>query len=208
VGPRELAEQCARAVMETVPRVVRAIREEARRGGAPLLTIPQLRTLGFLDRQPGACLGHLAEHLGVSVPTASTLVDRLVGRDLLTRTQDPRERRRLVLALTPLGARHLRRARQSAHAWIAATLAHLPPDTLRCISQGVTKLGEAFQAPTRDSGRPGTAAPGGKAVRLRASVPAPRNGQRSRRASAGGHPGTAGRGDRSRSVARGRGGVA
>jgi len=148
--------------METVPWVMRAIREETRRHGAPLLSIPQLRTLAFLDRQPGACLIHLAEHLGVSLPTASTLVDRLVRQGLITRTQDPRERRRIVLTLTPPGARHYRRARQSAHAWMAATLAHLSPEALRRISRGVTMLGEAFTGAGRDESR----------LRLTVSVPA------------------------------------
>jgi DNA-binding MarR family transcriptional regulator len=154
VAPPELAEQCARAVMETVPQVMRAIREETRRHGEPLLSIPQLRTLAFLDREPGACLIHLAEHLGVSLPTASTLVERMVRQGLITRTQDPRERRRVVLMLTPPGARHFRSARQSAHAWMAATLAHLSPEELRRISQSVTVLGEAFAEARHDESRP------------------------------------------------------
>jgi DNA-binding MarR family transcriptional regulator len=159
--------------METVPRVMRAIREETRRHGAPLLSIPQLRTLAFLDHQPGACLIHLADHLGVSLPTASTLVDRMVRQGLITRTQDPRERRRVVLMLTPPGARHYRRARQSAHAWMAITLARLSPEALRRISRGVTMLGEAFQVPKGDNSR------------LGAATPAPTNGDDAKPAPAG-----------------------
>ena len=54
--------------METVPRIMRAIRAEMRRQGAPLLSVPQVRSLAFLHRSPGACLSHLAGFLGVSRP--------------------------------------------------------------------------------------------------------------------------------------------
>jgi DNA-binding MarR family transcriptional regulator len=180
VGRPELAEQCARAVVETIPRVMRAIREETRRHGAPLLSIPQLRTLAFLARQPGACLLHLAENLGVSRPTASTLVDRLVRRGLITRTQDPRERRRVVLTLTPPGARHFRRARRAAHVWLATTLAHLSPEALRRISRGVTMLGEAFTGARRHDSRPrltGSVPTNGRVATPAPAAPAPRPGQ-------------------------------
>ena len=139
-----LAEQCAQAVMETVPQIMRAIHEEMRRQGAPLLSIPQLRTLAYLDQHPGSCLFRLAEHLGVTRPTASALVERLVRRHLVTRAADPAERRRVVLALTPLGIQHLRRASQSTRTWLASALSGLNAAGLRQVLQGVTMLGGPF----------------------------------------------------------------
>jgi DNA-binding MarR family transcriptional regulator len=156
--PANLAEQCARAVMESVPQVMRTIREEMRRQGAPLFSIPQIRALAFLHRRPGACLLDLADHLGVTCPTASTIVDRLVRRGVVARAADPEERRRVVLTLTPLGTRHLRRARQSTQAWMATALARLTPDALQRITRGVTLLGEAFKDARRDDSRPHAAA--------------------------------------------------
>ena len=176
----ELAEECARAVVETVPRVMLAMREETRLHGASPLSIPQFRTLEFLVRQPGTCLIHLADHLGVSLPTASNLVDRLVRRGLITRTQDPRERRRVVLTLTPPGARYFRRARRSAHVWLAATLAHLSPEALRRVSRGVTMLGEAFTGARRDDSRPrltGSVRTDGRDATPAPAAPRPRPGQ-------------------------------
>jgi DNA-binding MarR family transcriptional regulator len=149
-----LAEECARIVMETVPPVMRIIREETRRHGAPLFTIPQLRTLAFVHRRPGACLFELAEHLGVTRPTASSLVERLVKRDMLTRTPDPQERRRVLLTLTPLGLRHFRSARDSTRRWMAAVLTRISPDALQRIIVGVTLLREGFLGPTRSRRRP------------------------------------------------------
>ena len=147
-----LADRCAQTLMETLPQVMRAILEEMRRQGAPLLSLPQARTLAYLHRCPGACLLRLAEHLGVTRPTASAIVQRLVGRGMVSRTADPRERRRVVLMLTPTGAAHLRRTRQATQVWMATALSVLSPAKLRQIMQGVTLLGEPFDESPRGDG--------------------------------------------------------
>lgn len=139
-----LAGQCAQAVLETLPQVMRAVHEEMRRQGAPLLSPPQLRTLAFLHRSPGSCLFHVAGHLGVARPTASVIVERLVRRGMVSRTAHPQERRRIVLDLTPTGAWHLQRARQATQAWMAAALSQLPPASLRRIKEGMRLLERPF----------------------------------------------------------------
>jgi DNA-binding MarR family transcriptional regulator len=136
---------CAGAVMETVPMVMRFIRTEMRRQGAPILSVPQLRALAFLHHNPGACLFHVADHLGVTRPTASVIVDRLVRRGLLVRGEDPRERRRIVLTLSPKGRRFLEQARRATRSWMAGVLAPLSRATLRQIEEGVSLLGWAFK---------------------------------------------------------------
>jgi DNA-binding MarR family transcriptional regulator len=135
---------CARFVMETVPMVMRFIRAEMRRRGASVLSVPQFRALNFLHRNPGACLFNVADHLGVTRPTASVIVDRLVRRGLLLRVEDPRERRRILLTLTPEGTRLLEQARSATRSRIAGVLAPLPGATLRRIAEGASLLGRAF----------------------------------------------------------------
>jgi len=138
-------EGCARTVVETVPMVMRFIRAEMRRQRASVLSVPQLRVLAFLDGNPGACLFHVADHLGVTRPTTSVIVDRLVRRGLLLRAEDPRERRRIVLTLTPRGARLLEQARIATRSWMADLLAPLPRPMLRRIEEGINLLGSAFK---------------------------------------------------------------
>ena len=153
VNPSRLTpDACARSVMETVPMVMRFIRTEIRRNRASVLSVPQLRALAFLDRNPGACLFHVADHLGVTRPTASVIVDRLVRRGLLLRSEDPRERRRLVLTLTPKGSRHLEQARRATRVWIADLLAPLPRPALRRIEEGINLLGLAFKRANGNDG--------------------------------------------------------
>ncbi|HET6370062.1 MAG TPA: MarR family winged helix-turn-helix transcriptional regulator [Nitrospiria bacterium] len=144
------AECCAREIMETVPRVMRFIRREMRRQGSPHLSVPQLRTLVFLNLYPGSGLSSVAEHLGVTRPTASTIVNRLVRRGLVNRTGHPRERRCIALTLTREGTRELRHVRESACAIVAGMLDGRSSMELRTVMEGVSLLGSVFkEAPHR-----------------------------------------------------------
>ena len=80
--------EAAEALMTTVPRAMRQIRAIAR-SEAGGLWVPQFRALRYLERRPGDSLTALSDHLGVSLPAASALVDRLVGSGLVTRAADP-----------------------------------------------------------------------------------------------------------------------
>jgi DNA-binding MarR family transcriptional regulator len=124
---------------------MRFIRMEMRSRRAPLLSVPQLRVLTFLSHRPGAPLSSVAQHLGVARSTASATVDRLVRRQLVSRTPHPEERRSVVLKLTPAGARHLQQARDATSARMAKVLAGLSAADLLQVTQGLTLLGYAFQ---------------------------------------------------------------
>ncbi|HHV79237.1 MAG TPA: MarR family transcriptional regulator [Firmicutes bacterium] len=104
---------CARQVMELVPLIMDHIRAEMRRGYKNGLSVPQFRTLARVGRQPDASLSEVAEHIGVTLPTMSRIVDRLVERGLITRQNHPDSRRRLVLNLTAEGSALLESARAS-----------------------------------------------------------------------------------------------
>ena len=139
------AQQCAGEIMETVPAVMRFLRAKMRHHSAPFLSVPQFRVLVFLYRHPGASLSSVAEHLGVTCPTASVLVDRLVRRGLVDRTAYPQERRRIALTLTAAGARHLQQAREATNVRVADLLAGLPKSDVLKILEGVTLLGDVFK---------------------------------------------------------------
>ena len=149
IGPRApeapTPEACARDLMETVPAVMRFIRAEMRRHRGARMSVPQFRTLALLGRMPGSSLSDVAEHLGVSRPTASVLVDRLVRQGLVDRTQHPHERRRVALSLTREGEALLERARAHTRARIAGTLAALSPAQLACLAEGLALLRRLFE---------------------------------------------------------------
>ena len=60
--------------MTIVPRAMRQIRAIAR-AEAGGLSVPVFRALRYLERHPGESLTALSEHLGVTLPAASALVE-------------------------------------------------------------------------------------------------------------------------------------
>jgi len=79
------------------------------------LTMSQAKVLYLVQAAPTG-LTELAGRLGVSVSTASELVDRLVEAGLVDRRDDPSDRRHVLLSLTASGSAGLDRMRElNAH---------------------------------------------------------------------------------------------
>ena len=134
----------AAAVVDVVPLVMRAIRREMRAAAAESMTVPQLRALLYVRRNPETNLSALAEHLGIGVTGASGLVDRLVRQDMLTRETDPNERRRIQLTVTPQGTERLNQAVKAAREAVAALLGDLTQDEAATIEGAMATLRTAF----------------------------------------------------------------
>jgi DNA-binding MarR family transcriptional regulator len=132
-------------VLEVVPRVMRLIRAEMRGATGSGVSVPQLRALLAVRRQPGTNLSAVAEHLGVGLASASTLVDRLVRQGLLTRVQDPDERRRVRLELTAEGALRLDVARRRASEALAEALASCTAAERSAVRQAMQVLAAATE---------------------------------------------------------------
>jgi len=130
--------------MDTTPQIIQSIRVEMRRGRVPDMSIPQFRTLRFIQRNPDSSLSDLAEHLGLTLPSASKLVDGLVKQKLLTRKESAEDRRRLTLMLTQTGTSIVDSARASARIHLADKLKHLSDDDLETISQAMLILHPIF----------------------------------------------------------------
>ncbi len=131
---------CARRLIATVPPLMKAIRTEMRRAAPAGLTVPQFRVLIFARSFPGASITELAEHLGVTVPTASVTVDRLVKQGLLEAPHQPDNRRRRSLALTDEGAASIATAMDATAAAFAARLAALSREELALVEQAMALL--------------------------------------------------------------------
>lgn len=117
---------CAHEVLDVVPLVFREIRAELRKYGTKEMSVPQFRTLGFIYRNQGASLSDVGDHIGLALPTMSTLVDGLVDRGLITRREDSEDRRRMTLTLTQAGRTRHESAREAALANLEQRLRQLP----------------------------------------------------------------------------------
>ncbi len=120
------ADDCGRQVLEVVPLVMRVIRAELRRHRGGDLSVPQFRTLFFLSRHEGTSLSEVAEHIGLTLPSMSNMVDGLVTRGLATRQTHPNDRRRMTLSLTARGGATLWSAREATEAYFRELFRNLP----------------------------------------------------------------------------------
>lgn len=143
--PDTLADTCARRLLETVPFVMRVIRQEMRGVAEENLSVPQFRVLALLGRHTGASLSSVAKHLGVADATASTMVDRLVRRGLVSREVHPQERRRVVLDLTQEGRSLLSRARAQARTFLATALAAWSGPELQQLEESLERLSQTLE---------------------------------------------------------------
>jgi DNA-binding MarR family transcriptional regulator len=138
------AEECAREMLEVVPMIMRAIRSQMRSHRTPDLSVPQFRSLTFLGHHQGASLSDVAEHIGLTRPSASKLIDGLVARGLVSREGCPVDRRRIRLALTNKGRVTLRTARTAAQADLASRMAALPSSEQATVERAMRTLRALF----------------------------------------------------------------
>jgi DNA-binding MarR family transcriptional regulator len=141
----------ATLLMDIAPAITRIIRDERRKQRGIDLSIPQFRTLGRLDREPGSSLNDIADFLGLTPPAASRLVDGLVARGLVTRSLDPGDRRRLMLRVTPAGATLLDQASAAARAHLADLLSALTPDEQARVAEALAQLAPIVRRTRRKS---------------------------------------------------------
>ncbi|HEY8598911.1 MAG TPA: MarR family transcriptional regulator [Thermomicrobiales bacterium] len=108
------------------------------------LTMPQLRTLGFLARDP-CRMGEVAAYLGSSVSSATSLVERLEGKDLVKRVHDPIDRRVVMCHLTPRGRELVDRFWRMQRLKLESVADLLSIDELARVTEGVELLAAAFE---------------------------------------------------------------
>lgn len=141
-------EESARQLLEVVPLVMQDIRSEMRRRGSLDLSVPQFRALAFVDRNEGASLWEVARHMGLTPPSTSRLVDNLIERDLMTRTDHPDDRRRVRLAVTRRGHTILRKSTDEAVSYLARKLSAVDADRREIIEKAVEALRIIFASAT------------------------------------------------------------
>lgn len=140
---------CAQALMETAPQIMQSIRVEMRRGRGMEISIPQFRTMRFIQRNPDSSLSDLAEHLGLTLPSVSKLVDGLVKQKLISRKASLEDRRKITLLLTETGTSIVDSARANARANLAEKIKHLSDVDLQTISQAMQILHPIFVNPNK-----------------------------------------------------------
>lgn len=131
-----------------IEEVMRALRQVGRSGGrfAPgpwmdlNLTIGQLKSLFFIDFKGCTNLKSLAEALGVTPPNVTGIIDRMVEQGLVTRGENPENRRMLVVQATEKGKRLVSRLREVHAGTLKDALSKLSEMELEQLANGLSAL--------------------------------------------------------------------
>ncbi len=143
----------ASAILETVPLVMHDLRKEVRRQRDPSLTIEEFRVMMYIGQHPGSDLSSAADHVGLSLPSVSKIVDSLIRKRFVIRTESTVDRRCLLLSLTPKGGRALGESKLAAETYIVGKVRQLSPALQRDIGEALLLLRSVFAGPTNGERR-------------------------------------------------------
>jgi len=118
-------EEAARNLLEVVPLITRDLRSEMRNQSSTDLTVVQFRSLAFVDRNAGASLLEVANHLGLTPPSTSRIVNVLIARGMMTREDHPADRRRVMLTVTNRGQKILEVSRRGTLTYLSNKIKEL-----------------------------------------------------------------------------------
>ncbi|WP_049566243.1 MarR family winged helix-turn-helix transcriptional regulator [Nonomuraea sp. SBT364] len=104
------------------------------------LTMRQLKVIMLVAVNGSATGQDLAHHLGVALATVTGLVDRLVAHGLVSRHEDPHDRRVRRVELTDAGAKLVEEINNTGLQQYRRIMEHLDTETLRCLDHVTTRL--------------------------------------------------------------------
>ena len=135
---------CAQRLMDVVPYVMQAFREEMRNHRSAEFSIPEFRTLSYIQRHQGTSAATITEHIGLSKASLSKIVTRLEQRNLIKRGAAKEDKRYHALTLTAHGQRTLDDVEVATLRSIAGRLSPLSPEDARGIVSALNLLEPFF----------------------------------------------------------------
>lgn len=115
------------------------------------LTMPQFKLLLLIASEDGLRASDLALGMGVTPPTITTVLDRLVEHGLVRREDDRRDRRQVIARVTEEGAALLRHLGVYSSAEVAACVAALSEAETACLFAGLDAFHRVRRARTAPS---------------------------------------------------------
>ncbi len=122
------------------------------------LSMPQVSLLSRLYYQGQCGVTDIADHLAVTSPAASQMVERLVQQGLLERNEDPIDRRAKQIALSPAGRELIQDSIEARVRWMAELTTVLSPEDQTTIAAALDTLTNAARqldphSPAREPGQ-------------------------------------------------------
>jgi DNA-binding MarR family transcriptional regulator len=95
------------------------------------LSLTQMHAVGVVRSKGILSMGELAELLGISAPSASVMVDRLVEKGLLCREHSTQDRRKVVVRVSPEAIQQIQELEAGLLALFTDLVHKLGPETTR-----------------------------------------------------------------------------
>jgi DNA-binding MarR family transcriptional regulator len=139
---RTQSRDTARNILEIVPLVMRTVAAELRAAGE--LPAPAHFGLLVMLRTQPRTLTELAALQGVSLPTMSNSITSMVRRGWVRRTPPQKDRRVVLIEVTPNGRAALERVGRSAEGHLSEMLTPLDAEARRRLQAGLSVLRKVF----------------------------------------------------------------
>jgi DNA-binding MarR family transcriptional regulator len=141
-------------LVEEIIQLQRQVNRALRQGESDVwmelsLTIAQFKSLFFISNEGSTNFTKLAQALRVTSSNVTGIIDRLVGQGLVSRRENPENRRMLVLQSTDRGEALLASLRERKIGQLSEMLSRLSEEQLSTLAQGLRFLVEAAEASQR-----------------------------------------------------------
>jgi len=141
-----------REIIELERRVNRVLRQYSPDAWMGLsLTIAQLKSLFFIDNEGSTNFTKLAAALGVTSSNVTGIVDRLVEQELVSRKENPEDRRVLLLSVTEKGKALLANLRERRVKQMSEVLTRMSLEELSSLARGLALLVKAAESHERET---------------------------------------------------------
>ncbi len=104
------------------------------------LTMPQFGAMFHIFHSGGCGVSDIGNDLGVTNSAASQMLDRLVQIKLITRSEDPADRRGKLLVLTEKGRQILLKGNSANQMWLEELARSMTPEEQEQVQQAIRIL--------------------------------------------------------------------
>jgi DNA-binding MarR family transcriptional regulator len=146
-------------IVEHHRRVNRVIRQVAPDAWMELsLTVPQVKSLFFITNHSTTNFKNLAKAMKVTPSNLTGVIDRLVEQGLVSRTENPEDRRQIQLRATEKGEAQVAELRERRTSYLSKALNDLSVEELKIIGEGLALLARVTEININDSEAKGESA--------------------------------------------------
>jgi MarR family transcriptional regulator, organic hydroperoxide resistance regulator len=113
--------------------------------------LAQLKSLFLIHIKGNINVRHLAQYLDVTPGNVTSIVDRLVGQGLVTRSENPEDRRIVLLELTDKGRETINNIHETGISHMKRILGRMNEEDISALIRGVSGFIEAAKGDQEDS---------------------------------------------------------